>query len=253
MFMMKTASLITAIIAVVIIVATAYFALSMRSGPESAILSARELLTRNVSLTYNIVVSPTFTINSELPGISGIPFQSGQLMGVITISRTPINDATVINGTLSFRHFIKTSNNFDLAFWRYDNELCYAMELNFLGLQTITHCVSYVNVTKYVITVLNESKYIGTGMWNGKTTYCFTAAITMTPSQGGAQELPLIINVTKICILNNGIPTNMSIYVYPEQQVGFGNMLMNINMTLLSYSFTFNQYEFTQVTKGLIP
>ncbi|ADY02048.1 hypothetical protein VMUT_1847 [Vulcanisaeta moutnovskia 768-28] len=252
--MMKTTLLIAVMIAAVVIIgATTYLALSMRSSPESAILSTRELLSRNVSLTYNIVVSPAFIINNELPGISGIPFQSGQLMGVITISRTPINDATVINGTLSFGHLVKTGNNFDLAFWRYDDELCYAMELNFLGQQTITHCAPYMNVTRYVTTVLNESKYIGTGMWNSKTTYCFTATITITPTQGGVQELPLIINVTELCILSNGIPTNISIYVYPEHQIGFSNMFMNINMTLLSYSFTFNQYEFAQVTRGLIP
>ncbi|ADN50398.1 hypothetical protein [Vulcanisaeta distributa] len=252
---MKTPLLITAILVIIIIAgAVTYLAVSVNGGPESALMNARELFMRNVTVTYKFVISSTLVINNnEFPGIPGVPFQTGPLMGIVTISRTPINDATVINGTFSFRHFMGSGINFNVALWRYDNELCYAMELNFMGPQTTTHCIPYVNLTKYVILALNESKYVGKGTWNGKTTYCFTATLTLTPTQGGLQGFPMIMNITELCILSNGVPTNMTIYLYPAYQSEFGGMFMNINMTLISYSFTFNQREFMKITRGLIP
>ncbi|WP_243678346.1 hypothetical protein [Vulcanisaeta distributa] len=104
---MKTSLLITTILIVVIIAgAVTYLAVSVNGGPESALLNAKELFMRNVTATYKFVISSTFMINNEFPGIPNVPFQMGPLMGIVTISRTPISDATVINGTLSFRHFM---------------------------------------------------------------------------------------------------------------------------------------------------
>ncbi|WP_054855541.1 hypothetical protein [Vulcanisaeta sp. JCM 16161] len=252
---MKTPLLIAAVIVVLAIAgAVTYLAVSVNGSPESALLNAKELLMRNVTVTYRFTVSSTFVVNNnEFPGIPGVPFQMGPLMGIVTISRTPISDATVINGTLLFRHFMGTGINFNMALWRYDNELCYAMEFNFMGQQAVTHCMPYVNLTKYVILALNESRYVGKGTWNGKTTYCFAATVTLTPAQGELQEMPVVMNITELCILGNGVPTNVTIYLYPTYQGGFGGMFMNINMTLVNYSFTFNQQEFSQVTRGLVP
>ncbi|GAB6943868.1 hypothetical protein [Vulcanisaeta sp. JCM 14467] len=252
---MKTALLIAAVlIAVVIAGAVAYLAMTINGGPESALLNARELFMKNVTMTYKFAISSTFMIgNNEFPGMPSIPFQMGPLMGVAAISRTPIDDATVINGTFSFRHFMGTGINFDIALWRYDDELCYATVFNFMGQQTATHCAPYVNFTKYVILALNESKYVGKGTWDGRTTYCFTAMLTLAPTQGEFQGLPMIMNITELCLLSNGVPTNITIYLYPAHQGGLGSMFVNINMTLISYSFTFNQAEFTQITRGLIP
>ncbi|GGI69166.1 hypothetical protein GCM10007112_02680 [Vulcanisaeta souniana JCM 11219] len=241
------------LILIVVAVAVTYLAVSINESPESALLNAKKLLSRNVTLTYNFMASSMFIINNNVfPGISGIPFQTGPLTGTITISRTPMSDATVINGTLTFRHFIG-GINFNLVLWKYDNELCYATEFNFMGHQTATHCAPYVNLTKYIMLTLNESKYVGKGAWHGKTTYCFTALITLTSTQGELQGIPIAMNVTKLCVLSNGVPTNITIYLYPMYQGRLSNMVMNINMTLLSYSFTFNQYRFSQITKGLIP
>ncbi len=251
---MKAAPLIAVILAIVVIAgAVTYLAVSMNKGPESALLNARELLMRNITATYEFTLSSTFALGNGLPGMPSIPFQIGPLVGAITISRTPINDAAVINGTISFRHFMMGGINFNVALWRYNNELCYATEFNFMGQQSMTHCAPYVNLTRYVVLILNESKYVGEGTWDGKRTYCFTATMTLSPAQGGFQGLPMVMNITRLCILSNGVPTNITIYLYPTYGGGFGNAFMNINMTLISYSFTFNQPEFSQITKGLIP
>ncbi|WP_243678345.1 hypothetical protein [Vulcanisaeta distributa] len=138
-----------------------------------------------------------------------------------------------------------------MALWRYNDELCYAVEFNFMGQQTMTHCAPYVNLTKYVVLALNESKYVGKGTWNGKTTYCFTTTMTLTPTQGELQGgLPIVVNITELCMLSNGVPTNVTIFIYPARQGMLGNMVMNINMTLINYSFVFNQQEFSQITRG---
>ncbi len=60
----------------------------------------------------------------------------------------------------------------------------------------------------------------------------------------------MVINVTEICLLSNGVPTNITMYIYPARQGMVSNVLMNINMTLINYSFTFNQNEFSQITRG---
>ncbi len=251
---MKTTLLITVILVLIVVAgAIAYLAISINEGPESALLNTKKLLTRNVTLTYNFMASSMFIVNNNVfPGISGIPFQTEPLTGTITISRTPMSDATVINGTLLFGHFIK-GINFNLVIWKYDNELCYATEFEFMGQQTATHCTHYVNLTKYIMLTLNESKYIGKGTWHGETTYCFTAVITLTSTQGEPQGMPITINVTELCVLSNGVPTNITIYMYPTYQDRPSNIVMNINMTLLGFSFTFNQYEFSRITRGLIP
>ncbi|WP_054853472.1 hypothetical protein [Vulcanisaeta distributa] len=58
-----------------------------------------------------------------------------------------------------------------------------------MGQQTEAHCVPYINLTKYVVLTLNESKYIGgEGSWNGKTTYCFTASMSLKQTRVSYRE-----------------------------------------------------------------
>jgi hypothetical protein len=89
---------------------------------------------------------------------------------------------------------------------------------------------------------------------DGRATYCFSALITTTPTsnQYGGFEEPIVVNVTKMCLLSNGVPANATIYIYPAQQ-SLGSFMIGTNLTLINYSFTFNQEEFTQITRGLIP
>ncbi|WP_243666362.1 hypothetical protein [Vulcanisaeta sp. JCM 16159] len=64
------------------------------------------MFSRNVTVTYDFVIGSTFMINNIVQGVPNVPFPSGPLMGIITISRTPVDDAMVINGTLAIRHYI---------------------------------------------------------------------------------------------------------------------------------------------------
>jgi hypothetical protein len=73
-------------------------------------------------------------------------------------------DATVINGTLSLTHY-GLGSSFNAAFWKFNSELCFAVEFGFMGVQAITHCVPYVNITSNYVAILNESRYIGAGVW----------------------------------------------------------------------------------------
>ncbi|WP_054853473.1 hypothetical protein [Vulcanisaeta distributa] len=105
---MKTSLLIAVILVVVVVAgAVAYLAISMNEGgPQSALLNAKRLLSRNVTVTYDFVIGSTFMINNIVQGVPNVPFPPGPLMGIITISRTPVDDAMVINGTLAIRHYI---------------------------------------------------------------------------------------------------------------------------------------------------
>lgn len=252
---MKSGLLIVTIVATIVVVAIAsYFVITNQSSPTTALMNARALLAKNVTTTYQLELVPIVPIMGN--GIIGNLPRTMKIGGLITISRTPIMDATVINGTVTLNTAMTTlTAKIDVALWRYDNELCYALELGFMGAQSITHCEPYANLTSEYVEILNESRYIGTGNWNGKTTYCFTATITLSPTsiQNSFFATPIIVNVTKLCLLGNGIPANATIYIYTNRQTPFGRFKIGINMTLVKYEFAFNQAEFSAVTKGLIP
>ncbi|MGC9152757.1 MAG: hypothetical protein ACP5GY_03365 [Vulcanisaeta sp.] len=250
---MKILPIIAAVIIIMALGTATYLLMINQNSPTSALMNAKKLVTKNVTVTYEISILPTLIMGNNAPSIPGIPFMMGWINGLITISRTPPMDATVINGTLYFRHFGMVGIKLSAALWRHDNSLCYAYKLGFMIPQTVTNCVPYTNITGNFMTILNESRYVGKGSWDGETTYCFTASVTLIPTQASSWNVPIILNVTKMCLLDNGIPANITIYVYPAQYSGIANFIINANFTLVSYSFTFNQYEFTQITNGLIP
>ena len=250
---MKSSLIIAILVAVLVIAGAAgYLALTNQNSPTAALINAKRLLGRNFTATYQITIAPTAIAMNG--GIPGIPIKLTWVSGYITISRTPLMDATVINGTLSLTHY-GLGSSFNAAFWKFNNELCFAVEFGFMGVQAITHCVPYVNITSNYVAILNESRYIGAGVWDGRTTYCFSALITTIPTnnQYGGFEEPIVVNVTKMCLLSNGVLANATIYAYPAQQQPLGSFMINVNLTLINYSFTFNQEEFTQITRGLIP
>ncbi|MFP3216822.1 MAG: hypothetical protein RXP99_05970 [Vulcanisaeta sp.] len=240
------------IIVTAAVLATAYVVVTNQNAPTTALLNARKLLGRNVTATYYVTITQAGTVMGNV--FPGAPPNFVLLSGEVTISRTPLMDAVVINGTLS-PMLLKAGIKINVALWRFDDELCYASRAEFMGIQSITHCIHYINLTRGYVAVLNESRYIGRGSWNGETTYCFSSLLTVNPGStfGDLFKAPLIINVTKLCLLTNGVPANASVYIYPARQYPFGGFVIGINITLVNYSFVFNQEGFAQVTGGLIP
>ena len=240
------------IIVTAVVLAVAYALVTNQNSPMTALLNARKLLDRNVTATYYVTITQTGTVMGNI--FPGVPSHFVLLSGEVTISRTPLMDAVVINGTLSPTP-LKAGIKINTALWKFDDELCYASRVKFIGVQSITHCIHYINLTRGYVAVLNESRYIGRGSWNGETTYCFSSLLTVNPGSnfGDLSRVPIIINVTKLCLLTNGVPANASVYVYPAQQYPLGGFVIGINITLVNYSFVFNQEGFAQVTGGLIP
>ena len=67
--------------------------------------------------------------------------------------------------------------------------------------------------------------------------------------------MEITVNVTKICILGNGVIANMTMTTYEStQEPTPTTIILTINETLVNYSFTFNQRELdlliSNVTQG---
>jgi hypothetical protein len=256
LILMKSKSLIIIIALIIVVGAASYFAMTYinQNSPTTALMNAKGLLSKNITTTYEFSVVPI--VSGVMPTYWGGLPHAVRVSGLVTISRTPIMDATVINGTITMNtELTALTGRFNVALWRHGDELCYALEFGFMGVQSIIHCVPYVNLTSGYVEMINESKYIGTGSWNGKTTYCFTSIITITPTsvKNNFLGVPIVVNVTKLCLLSNGVPANATIHIYPAHQGPFGEFELGINMTLVSYEFVFNQSGFSAVTRGLIP
>lgn len=227
------------IVAIAVVVAAvaasaAYFTLSARGGPAAALRNAEALASRNITATYEI--------SAGLTGPWTSPLFPRYVRGIVTISRTPIGDAAVVNGTVAVQAgLVIFRARLDLALWRSGGELCYGLRL--AGLH-VASCAPYSDLAQEYKAVLNESKYIGVGKWNGEATYCFSA--TALASIRGA---PVVVNASKICLLQNGVPANATLYIYPEPR----GPVVEINLTLVSYSFYFDQGAFAEVTGGLLP
>ncbi|WP_069806561.1 hypothetical protein [Vulcanisaeta thermophila] len=246
---MRTA--ILGVVAVVIIAAAALGALFLYSNNyETALANAKRTIHENLTATYNVVI----TIQGQGP------LNTPPVTGELTISHMPDFQALVVNGTLTLQSALIPmgfSVPIRMAMWRYNNEWCFSLGsikigniINIGG--TTIQCTPYTNITRDFVVILNESKYVGESTWNGEKTYCFQS--TITTSSPGLFHTSYVINVTSLCLLGNGVPSNILVVIYPVGGAGFtGEYGVVLNATLVSYSFTFNQAEFMKITGGLLP
>jgi hypothetical protein len=85
---------------------------------------------------------------------------------------------------------------------------------------------AYLAITRYLLPLytdeelLGNATYVDEGSWNDETTYCFRSEITISEplimTTAGkttiGSPITLIINTTKICILNNGVTASATVY-----------------------------------------
>nr|KJR72842.1 MAG: hypothetical protein TU35_09395 [Thermoproteus sp. AZ2] len=211
----------------------AYLALSAQGGPAAALRNAAALASRNITATYEL--------SAGLAGPRASPLFPRYVRGLVTISRTPVGDAAVVNGTVAVQAgLVIFRAGLDLALWRSGEELCYGFKLASIR---VADCVPYLDLAQEYRAMLNESRYIGEGTWRGETTYCFAATASAT-----ARGEPLLINASKLCLLQNGVPANATLYIYPDK-----GPTIAVNLTLVNYAFAFNQGAFAEITGGLVP
>jgi len=211
------------------------------------------VLTENFTSTYYIIV--TTQMNSRTSTSSYIS----------TMSRSPSINALVANGTglLTEPNGEVVRVNTTEATWVRGNEVCQVLvSISNVSLynRTATFCIPS-NYSRYLLPfymdeeLLGNATYVGEGSWNGETTYCFRSEIRMsepliTITAGKTtigSPITLIINATKICILSNGVIASETVYEI-GQLPNHQSFVTIINETLISYSFTFNQQLFNQIT-----
>jgi hypothetical protein len=181
------------------------------------------------------------------------------------MSRSPSINALVANGTglLTESNGEVVRINTTEAIWVRGNEVCQVLvSISNASLYTraTTFCIPS-NYSRYLLPfytdeeLLGNATYVGEGSWNGETTYCFRSEIRMsepsiTTTAGKTtigSPITLIINATRICLLSNGVITSATVYEI-GQLSSHQSFVTIINETLISYSFTFNQQLFNQIT-----
>jgi hypothetical protein len=253
---MRTSLIAVLIIVVLVVAALVYLLINqeIQEAPRIALSNAKELiLAENFTGTYYTIV--TTRMNSRTSTSSSI----------LTISRSPSINALVMNGTglLTESNGEVVRANTTEAIWVRGNEVCQVLvSISNVSLynRTATFCIPS-NYSRYLLPfymdeeLLGNATYVGEGSWNGETTYCFRSEMRMsepsiTTTAGKTtigSPVTLIINATKICILSNGVITSATVYEI-GQLSSHQSFVTIINETLISYSFTFNQQLFNQIT-----
>jgi hypothetical protein len=260
------ASFIAVLVIVVLVVAALVYLLinqEIQEAPRIALSNAKELvLTENFTGTYYMIV--TTQINSRTSTSSSIS----------TTSRSPSINALVSNGTglLTESNGEVVRINTTEATWVQGNEVCQVLILisnASLYNRTTTFCIPS-NYSRYLLPfytdeeLLGNATYVGEGSWNGETTYCFASkimaiepSITISPPNGTIIGPPWSVITTNatICILGNGVIASLIEYTYavPTQPSLSATTVTITNETLISYSFTFNQQLFNQITSKAGP
>jgi hypothetical protein len=249
---------IAVVIVVALVAAVAFYMLLSRGGRQVALLNAERLLiSENFTGTYRLTESQL--INTSL--ISEVL----QINGVVTISRSPLVGAVVTNGTEFVIQGGENSSVYvESAIYKANSNICLVTKEMPSG-SVISKCIPYSNYTKYTMlsyymteSSLRNARYIGIGHWKGEATYCFASVITIKPPNETIAQSPAVeitVNVTKICILGNGVIANMTMTTYEStQEPTPTTIIFTINETLVNYSFTFNQRELdlliSNVTQG---
>jgi hypothetical protein len=260
--LMRTSLIIAVVLIVLVIAIAATYLLMNQNNPEKALLNARKLLlSSNFTGTYDISsIVKTYPPGSSTPRVV-------QSSGVVIISRSPALNATVANSTgISFINGKSVSSSVINAYWLSDDKLCQVLIAYAPSSGIIKYCIPYNNYTRYrfpfYITkeLLSNATYVGEGSWNGKTTYCFASkimaiepSITISPPNGTIIGPPWSVITTNatICILGNGVIASLIEYTYavPTQPSLSATTVTITNETLISYSLTFNQQLFNQITQ----
>jgi len=258
---MRASFIAVLVIAILVVAALVYLLINqeIQEAPRIALSNAKELvLTENFTSTYYIIV--TTQMNSRTSTSSYIS----------TMSRSPSINALVANGTglLTEPNGEVVRVNTTEATWVRGNEVCQVLvSISNVSLynRTATFCIPS-NYSRYLLPfymdeeLLGNATYVGEGSWNGETTYCFRSEIRMsepsiTTTAGKTtigSPITLIINATKICILSNGVIASETVYEI-GQLPNHQSFVTIINETLISYSFTFNQQLFNQITSKAGP
>jgi len=251
---MRTSLAAALVIVVLAVAALAYLLINqeIREAPEIALSNAKKLLlSENFTGTYYVTV--TTQVNSRASTLSGIS----------TTSRSPSINALVSNSTGLLMEFDGrvVHVNSTVVVWMHGDEVCQvlisisnASPYN----RTATFCIPS-NYSKYLLPfyvdeeLLGNATYIGESSWNGETTYCFKSEITVSqPSITTGKTTTIgspvttVINATRLCILSNGVTASATLY--ETSRLRHQSFATVINETLISYSFTFNQQLFSQIT-----
>jgi len=252
---MRTSLTAALVIVVLAVAALAYLLINqgIREAPEIALSNAKKLLlSENFTGTYYVTV--TTQINSRTSTLSEIS----------TTSRSPSINALVSNSTGLLMEFDGRAVrvNSTVVVWIHGDEVCQvlisisnASPYN----RSATFCISS-NYSKHLLPfyvdeeLLGNATYIGESSWNGETTYCFKSEITVSqPSITTTGKtttigspITTVINATRLCILSNGVTASATLY--ETSRLSHQSFTTVINETLISYSFTFNQQLFTQIT-----
>jgi hypothetical protein len=164
---------IAVVIVVALVMAVTFYMLLSRGGQQVALLNAERLLiSENFTGTYRLTESQL--INTSL--ISEVL----QINGVVTISRSPLVDAVVTNGTEFVIQGGENSSVYvESAIYKTNDNICLVTKEMPSG-SVISKCMPYSNYTKYTMlsyymteSSLRNARYIGIGRWKGEATYCF--------------------------------------------------------------------------------
>jgi len=218
---MRVSFIAVLVIAVLVVAALVYLLINqeIQEAPRIALSNAKELiLAENFTGTYYTIV--TTRMNSRTSTSSSI----------LTISRSPSINALVMNGTglLTEPNGEVVRANTTEATWVRGNEVCQVLvSISNVSLynRTATFCIPS-NYSRYLLPfymdeeLLGNATYVGEGSWNGETTYCFRSEMTISePSimtTAGkttiGSPITLIINATRICLLNNGVTASATVY-----------------------------------------
>jgi hypothetical protein len=257
---MRTSLIIAVILIVSVTAIAATYLLMNQNNPEKALLNARKLLlSSNFTGTYDISsIVKTYPPGSSTPRVV-------QFSGVVIISRSPALNAMVSNTTgISLINGESVNSSTIAALWLFDDKLCQVFIAYAPGSRITKYCIPYNNYTRYFSLsfkeLLDNATYVGEGSWNGETTYCFASkvtaiepSITISSLNGTIIGPPWRVITTNatFCILGNGVIASLIEYTYvvPTQPSLSATTVTITNETLISYSLTFNQQLFNQITQ----